>query len=133
MRDDVENERLYTEIKKLDAERKEAANDRSNQDQRDVQQAQEEWNEMTSVAEPDADQTTVDVNRSRLSKHIADLFTEKYAINPLQPAGQLVKTWMMLHDEIQEIIKTLEERSVTLEGEVAQEKLNEPEERHWTA
>lgn len=107
--------------------------DRGNQDDYDVMQAQDEWDEKTSVAEPDVAGTTVDINRSALSKHINDLFIERYSINPLQPAGELVKTWMTLHDEVQVIVKELEEKKCDLRVEVADEKLKEPEEKHWTA
>lgn len=91
---------------------------RHNQDKYDAIQAQEEYDSTrqtgTNFLDPE-----IDVNRSALSKEVAVLFGGKYTMYPLQMPGNLSRVWWLVHNDMQNMVKELEDRIDELEEQIS--------------
>lgn len=103
------------------------SSNQDNQDQYDDYQAQDKIDVDNEIADganfldPD-----VDINRSNLSKRVAYLFAGQYTTYPIIKPGNLSRVWWLVHNDVQHVIKDLEEentrsrqRIADLEQEVA--------------
>lgn len=63
-----------------------------------------------------------DANRSPLSKHVATQFWGAYTMNPVTGwPGNLSRVYSLVHDDMQRLVKSLEDRIIQLEEELEEE------------